>query len=1004
LKKQLFKNLLWLIPIIALIWGIGFQIADDQKLVFEDPAFEEAIRTELQVEEGAIRKDMLNRVEKLSLANSGITSIEGIQAFENLVSLDISGNKISDLQPLQRMIRLESLDVRDNNITTLEPLAQLRALTSLSVRGNKVESLEPIGNLTNLLSLNIRENKIDDLTPLSKLTELNDLNARYNDIRSVEVLTTLPTLRERLYLEGNPITDWIVLSQAYDSIKDKDFARPEHHLVFSETGGLFDSEITVSISTEGDSEGVIRYTTDGSAPDETSTAYSNPIEIAKNTVIRAKFFAEGIEESDEVTHTYLIGVDTTLPIVSISTDPANLFDREIGIYVPGIYYNPDAPNPHHTGNFAQSGAEWERPINLEFFEKDGERVLSQGAGIRMHGGASRTVDRKSFRLYARSDYGENRFRYPFFEDDTRSEYNRLLLRNSGNDWNNTLFRDAMLQELIKDFDLETQLYRPTTLYVNGEYWGIYNLRERYDSHYYEIKHGVDPQNLDFLERDATVIEGTNDDYVALLAYMRENDLSQPDVYEHVANQIDVNNFIDYQIAQIFVRNTDWPGNNNRYWRERPDGKWRWSVYDLDFAFDLPGAIGTVAHHTLAFATEPGGTSWPNPDYSTFLLRTLLENDSFRETFISRFAHYLNTNFESDHVIQTIDNMAAVIAPEMPSHIDRWGAPVDVEKWNEEVDTMRSFAKERPDFVQAHLLSYFDLRGIGEMTIDNVDPDLKWKIAGRDASDLPAGWSGTYFTDTPIDVSFPELEQIQIDSSDETVVELGENGTLLLQEEGLSTITFSTANEVVLELTIDVSHIKQKNETVELGSTVELIDNNVVRWETSDADVASIDENNVLQINDFGSVVITGHTREGNIIHILNVSTNNIADTADFYNANSPIFHYSGTWQQSRIAEHRDQLAIFSNEIASEVSFTFEGTGFIWYGYSASTQGLADVYVNDELIAEVDTYQPNAVFQNELFELTDLEHGEHTVKIVVKGESRSEATNERIHIDGIQVLK
>ncbi|MDT8858824.1 CotH kinase family protein [Alkalihalobacillus sp. MEB130] len=1003
MNQQLLKHLLWLIPIIALIWVMGFQIADDQKLEFEDPAFEQAIRTELQLEDGVIRKDLLNRVEQLSLANYSISSIEGIQAFESLASLDISGNKIIDLKPLERMSRLENLIVRDNNVTTLEPLTALRAITSLNVRGNKIETLEPIADLTNLLSLNIRENQVKDLTPLGNLVELIDLNARYNNITSVEALATLPNLRERLYLEGNPITDWTLLSQAYDSIKDKDFPRPEHHLVFSDLGGLYDSSIDLTLYTEGEAEGTIRYTTDGSVPDETSTAYSDPITIDKSMVVRAKFFAEGLEEGEEITHSYLIGVETTLPIVSISTDPANLFDREIGIYVPGIYYNPDAPNPQHTGNFAQSGAEWERPIHLEFFEENGERVLSQGAGIRIHGGASRTVDRKSFRLYARSDYGENRFRYPFFEEDTRSEYNRLLLRNSGNDWNNTLFRDALLQTLIRDFDLETQLYRPSTLYVNGEYWGIYNIRERYDSHYYEIKHGVDPQNLDFLERDATVIEGTNDDYVALRLFMEENNVSKPDVYEEIANQMDINNFIDYQIAQIFVRNTDWPGNNNRYWRERPDGKWRWSVFDLDFGFDLPNATGTVAHDTLSFATEPGGTSWPNPDYSTFLLRTLLQNESFRDTFISRFAHYLNTNFESTHVIQTIDKMAAALAPEMPNHISRWGTPESLEKWEEEVETMRRFADRRPDFVQAHLLSFFQLRGIGDMTIDKVQDGLTWEFAGRDASKLPIGWNGTYVTDTAIAISFPELNHVQIESSDDSVVEVTE-GKLVLKDEGSARVHFSEGNDIVLELTFNVTHIEQNDVTLELGDTLNIAAEHVAYWETSNADIATISENEILQINELGSAVVTGHTTDGQVIHLLNVSTHNITRTEGFYNADSKIFTYTGAWQQSRIDDHRDQLAIYSNETESDVTFTFEGTGFIWFGYSSTTQGLAEVYVNGELVAEVDTFNRSAIFQNKLFELTGLNYGEHTVTISVKGESRPEATNNRVHIDGVQILQ
>jgi hypothetical protein len=1002
------KNLkvLWLLlPIVALIWIIGFFVSDDQTISFPDPAFEEAVRSSLNLDEGPLRKDMINRVESLNIEYSGVYSIEGIEHFSSLTSLTIDGNHISSLEPLAKMERLTSISAVNNQITSLAPLTEMRALTDLNVRENEVESLYPIAGLYNLTSLNIRENKIEDLEPIEQLKNLTDLNARYNNIKSVDPILSLESLTDRLYLLGNPIEDWMKLTSIFDQIADKDFSRPEYNLVFSQTGGHYDEPQTLTIETLGEAEGSIHFTTDGSEPTEQSAEFSEPISIDETTVVRAKFIASDGEESEEITHSYFVNANSNLPMISISTDPDNLFDREKGIYVPGVYYNPDAENPSQTGNFAQSGSEWERPIHLEFFEENGERVLSQHAGIRMHGGASRAVDRKSFRLYARSDYGQNRFRYPVFGDEGRSQYNRLLLRNSGNDWNNTLFRDAMLQSLIKDFNVDTQEYRPAVLYVNGEYWGIYNIRERFDQHYFEAEYGVTNEKLDFLENNATVSEGDNREYLALLQYIRENGLESDESYQQVSSQIDIDNFIDYNIAQIFVRNLDWPGNNNRFWRERPDGKWRWTVFDLDFGFDLPGVRETVAHDTLSFATEAGNTSWPNPDWATFLLRNMLENDDFKTAFVSRFAHDLNSTFKEETIISRIDEMAAEIEPEMEKHIDRWNAPASYEKWQEEVETIRTFSEKRADYVRAHLMSYFDLNGIGELTIDAVSDELLWSIEGRDASSLTEKWQGKYFTDTPVSLSFEDHENIQITSTNEDVAEVAGHSFTLKNPGTASIEVQNDSGEALVRFSVNVEHINQETEILEVGEQLNLneINPNITKWETSSAETASITDG-TLTIEETGKAIITGHSSNGEVIEILNIESIVKADEARFYNADDRAIAYNGLWEDSSLDKHRESLASYTNTPQASFKTTFEGTGIRWIGYRGPTQGTAVIYINGEEYAEVDTFSKDPVYQDVLFEVDGLEAGEHEIEIVAVGTTEEEAATNRIHLDGLEVIR
>ena len=879
-QKNVFSKVFLLSILIISIWSVGYFFANDSKISFEDPVLEQAIKKELMLDADAdIIKEDVQAIQKLSLVNYGITSLDGLQYFKNVKSLDISGNKITDISPISAMAGMANFSARDNKIEDLSPLSKLTQLTEIDVRNNRIVSLEPLKELVQVTSLNIRENNIVDLAPLLSLTKLEDLNARYNAIESVDVITKMPVLRKRIYLEGNPVTDWLVLSSIYDDILDKDFIHPSYNLVFSEQGGIYRGQVSVEIGTLGDVEGEIRYTTNGSEPIETSPVYQNPIVVKENTVIRAKFFAANREQSDIVTHSYLFNEDTNLPIVAISTDPANLFDREKGIYVPGVYYNPDAPNPNLTGNYMQSGLEWERPVHVEIFEENKERVLSQQAGIRMHGGASRSVDRKSFRLYARSEYGQNRFRFPFFKEESLDNYNRILLRNSGNDWNNSLIRDAMLQTLLKDFNVETQAYRPTILYVNGEYWGVYNIRERFDSDYFATKYGIRPENIDILSNNAVVDEGSNVDYLNLLDYIEENDTSDAEVFNYIASQMDIDSFIDYQIAQIFVRNTDWPGNNLMFWRERPSGKWKWIVYDLDFGFDLENAAGTVAHDTFAFATALGGPRWPNPEWSTFLLRSMLENEEFRETFVTRFAHYMNTNFDSDVVIRTIDEMSAVIAPNMEEHIARWNAPASYAKWEEELEILRHFARKRPDILQGHFMHHFELNGKAFMTVEHARESVEWSIAGRNASDISEGWTGTYFTDVPIAIAFTEYDDVSIVTSDEEVASV-ENGHVVLRQPGKATVQYFTSDgkTLLLELAFDVEHVERRLVDAEVGDTIQLESGIVTRWETSEPEAVEVKDNNTAVVlsrssvgGGTGSILLTGHDASGNVVEVIAVN-------------------------------------------------------------------------------------------------------------------------------------
>ena len=508
-----------------------------------------------------------------------------------------------------------------------------------------------------------------------------------------------------------------------------------------------------------------------------SPGYFPDSPVRKGTVVRAGAYKEGALSGPAETHTYFVGPDvdrSRLPVFSISLDEAFFFDYRRGIYVAGEDFdewrraNPEGEAEELTpANYHRRGAQWEYPAHLEvFIPGEAGAGLRQDLGVRIHGGQTRACPVKSLRLYARNLYGSRVFGYPFFPGLPDEDFRRLILRNSGQDGELTLIRDAAIQEIVGDLRFDTQAYRPAVVFINGEYWGIHNLRERYDRHYLARVHGVDPDRIDLLENDAVVREGDGRAYRALLEHLRDHDLSAGEHYSYVRDRIDIGNFLDYQAAQIFAANTDWPGNNIRYWRAKTDnlpgsagpgdGRWRWLLYDTDFGFGGCGRPEAYTHDTLAYAADPDGRGAVNPPWSTFLLRSLLESPDFTRAFITRFADLLNTAFRPERTVGVINGMKENIADEIPAHVHRWSRPVD---WEENVGVMNDFARRRPAHQRRHLRDYFGLEGEVEIRFDVSDPrqghlrlntvEIRGETPG--VEDDPYPWTGVYFAGVPVEL-------------------------------------------------------------------------------------------------------------------------------------------------------------------------------------------------------------------------------------------------------------
>ncbi len=486
-----------------------------------------------------------------------------------------------------------------------------------------------------------------------------------------------------------------------------------------------------------DTSATIRYTNDGSIPADTSEIYSEPLTLDTVTVIRTVSFSEGMFPSRIVNRSYIVDYETELPVVSIITDPPNLWDWETGIYVMGP--NADPNHPHIGANFWQ---DWEIPVFIDFFDPKKQVGFSMYVGVKIHGGGSRVKPQKSLRIIARDNYGNDRIEYDLFPDRAIHSYNSVILRNSGNDWDRSMIRDVLMTSLMSSTKVSYQTYRPVVVFLNGIYWGIYNMRERLDEYYLVNHYGVDVDNIDLVEGRNYTIVGNCNTYFQLHEFCEANDLNEESNFDSVSSMMDIENFLQYNIAEIYFGNTDWPKRNNRRWRCRSEGgRFQWLLHDTDFGF---GLYNNCDHNTLEWATDPDGGEW-NPPWSTLLLRRLLENNEFRESFVLRFCDMLNTKFSEERILQRIDCLRAAVVDEMPYHEARW---YPNHNWDNQLGILRDFTQNRKRYVVGHLQEMFNLGNLVELTVESAD-SLSGRIRVNPFFIDFYPWQGEYFENLPI---------------------------------------------------------------------------------------------------------------------------------------------------------------------------------------------------------------------------------------------------------------
>ena len=514
----------------------------------------------------------------------------------------------------------------------------------------------------------------------------------------------------------------------------------DDRVTFSRPGGPTGSfPLTL---TGGGSGTEIRYTLDATTPTATSLRYDGPFTIDRTAVVRAALFAPDRLASPTTSQTYLVGESHRLPILTLTTDPANFFDEQRGIYVLGPGQHGDYP--YFGANFWQ---DWERPVEVSFREPGGAGGTDFSGGVKVFGGFSRARAQRSLSLFARGAYGSSEIDYPLFPDLPYGEFQSVVLRNSGNDWMSTMLRDGALARLYQDADLETLAYRPTVTYFNGDYWGIYNLREKINEHYLASRSGHDPDEINLLELGGDVIHGERAGYYDLLTYVQEHSLREASAYERFVSEVDVDNFVLYHVIHIYINNGDWPDNNYKFWR--PDGgRWRWILFDTDFGFGLYDSEG-YAVNSLERTIESIAPGWRGQTYTSTLLRAALENEGFRNQFVNRFADEMNSRLLPGRIGQHLDTLSAAIAPELPRYFARWDH--DFADWDDNVARVKDFAVRRPAVMKQHLLEQFGLTDFHPLNVANATPEAGF-VRLNTLTLTEADWTGDYFAGVPVQLT------------------------------------------------------------------------------------------------------------------------------------------------------------------------------------------------------------------------------------------------------------
>lgn len=669
----------------------------------------------------------------------------------------------------------------------------------------------------------------------------------------------------------------------------------EGEATFSLDAGFYTGEQTVSITVPVGC--VVYYTTNGEIPTTADALYMLPLHIDATTVLRARLFdAAGILLPGKIsTNTYFIDEDISIPVISISTNNDNLYGG--------------------SGIFDHWDTDWKKQAYIEYFDTIHINAFEQNIGIKVDGGAggSRSLPQKSMRVELDNPaYGDGTLSYPLL---TRrhwvDDYETFYLRNGSNMSNVLPYKDAFMTRTTDGTYNEHMDYDPVVVFINGEYWGFYELRNKLDEGHFDYAKGVDKDSLDLMSLSywyglvLRTLSGSDTDFIemrtVLATYPTPED---PEYYALADSLLDLQNFTDYIASQMFFANYDWPYNNIKAWRDRGgDNKWKYAIIDVELGLGIGG--WSNANSDLI----PGLFS---PQENIEPLAKLLQNPIYHDYFVNRYADLLNSTFLPERTLAMEDSIYNAMIAEMPRQFERWGYGTIGEQmatFDAYREALRDDFTVRSDKERTHIKNGFDLEDKVEITLACDPPGSGYiKISTLTIFDLP--WSGIYFDGVPVQITAMPNTGYTFSNWDasEFITDPLLNGFISNITDDVTFTAHFTGAAAPSEITI--SEINYHPEaSVNAGNWLELwnygmADVNISGWKLRDADflhVFTFPENTWLNAN--ARLVIA-------------------VDTALFQTQHPDVLNYTGPLGFGLNNEDETILLInLQNTIVQEINYT-----------------------------------------------------------------------------------
>jgi CotH kinase protein/Lamin Tail Domain/Secretion system C-terminal sorting domain/Chitobiase/beta-hexosaminidase C-terminal domain len=540
-------------------------------------------------------------------------------------------------------------------------------------------------------------------------------------------------------------------------------------------GGFYPAAITATAVNNSVTGGILRYSTDGEVPNANSPLYTGPLTISTNSVLKVRCFASTgtLAPSQSATESYLFIDDYTIPVISISMDSSDL-------------YGP-------TGIFDNSNTDFKRACFMEYFDVNGVKQFSSKTSIKPDGGAggSRSNPQHSVTLEpANSVYGDGEpVNYPLIpEKGFIDKFYSFYLRNGSNNWLQYPQKDATFMRMMKGTHALYQAYSPVVVYVNGDYFGVYELREKTKAEYYENNFGNDVDSIDLLAMSyfygpsiLRVSQGSDSTFYQMKDFVTTYPAAAPDYFDQVHTKLDLYNFTDYLVGENWFANTDWIYNNMKVSRCRTAGnKWRFGLQDMELG--LTGWSNETANQFdwFRYSQQPN-VFWPIYD-------GLIQNPKFKNYFINRYADLMNTNLKTSVYAPVVTDMYNQLLPEMPKEFQRWsGDPVGgMQTYTNNFNNLMYQFGLRSDIVRTQMLAEYSLAETVDVTI-NVSPAGAGyvKISTVTPETLP--WTGVYFDGNPVRIT-------AFANPGYTFQNWIANGTIPVDSLGNISVNFNIAND------------------------------------------------------------------------------------------------------------------------------------------------------------------------------------------------------------------